>query len=157
MAQSIYGERDSIYFMQDDGEFSEEEKDAEAMYIYQRCMTNAFQKVYFNCECIAGAFRQEREKVGAYVPQSKIYNELFGVDQRACVSPENIAGDNYESCMRFANIGRPREKNNEEYCGCVANKVARDFGNKPYLRTAYIENLRVDAMSYCDQAPILRR
>ncbi|MCI5059993.1 MAG: hypothetical protein MRY79_02855 [Alphaproteobacteria bacterium] len=156
-AHAFYGERDSIYYMQDDGEFSEEEMDLEAMYVYEQCTYNALQKVYFNCECISGAFRQEREKVGPYVPLSKIYSDLFRDNERGCANTTEIAGDNYKSCMEYARIAWARERNNEEYCGCVANRVAKDFAKEPYLRTKYIENLRLEAMSHCRRTPLSSR
>ena len=43
-AHAQYEVKDSFYFMKDDNEFSDEEKDEEAQYVYQLCEGNIFQK-----------------------------------------------------------------------------------------------------------------
>lgn len=148
-AQSFEAEKDTYYFLKGDGEFSDEEKDEEAFYIYQQCSSNIMQRVYFNCECVAGAFRQIRDSDEKLRPQSMILDEIFEDDSRGCINKPAIAGENYRFCLNYANTMRARSKENEGYCTCVANKVADDFGNNPKLKTKNIENLRTDALVSC--------
>lgn len=149
-AHALYEVKDTVYFMKDDNEFSSEEMDEEAVYVHGICSKNKIQSAYFDCNCIAGAYRQEREKVGPYKPQSHILNELFDKNERGCANAEQIAGDTYAYCTNYAKSFRYREKNNEKYCQCVANKMARSFQKKPKLSMSYISRLRVNALSACE-------
>jgi len=54
--------KDSSYYLSDDGIFSDEEKDAEAEIIKQRCEIGTLTRIYYNCTCIAGTFRQKRDE-----------------------------------------------------------------------------------------------
>lgn len=145
---AAYEVKDSYYFMKDDGEFSPEEKDEEAQYVYEECERNAFQKIYYDCGCIAGAFRQERDKE-KLIPQGQIVSDLFDNKELGCANTTAIAGNTYEFCNEFAKVFRSRKKNNQQYCECVANKVAHDFTKEPRLRTRYMEKLRSNAMLSC--------
>lgn len=140
--------KDSFYFMKDDGEFSDEEKDEEAAYIYEVCETNVFQRTYYNCECIAGAFRQERDKE-KLIPQNTLLNSLYSENKKDCTNKTAIAGEAYQFCQHFAKTYRNREKNNQQYCECVARKVAKDFATRPILRAGYIGGLKTDALVSC--------
>ncbi len=148
-AHALYEPKDSIYFMLHDGEQSPEEMDEEAMYVYERCEANKMQRTYFKCECIAGAFRLEREKKGPFVPQSTIVNDLFNENERGCTNKAAIAGDAYEFCEEHVKTFSPRARGNKKYCECVGNKMAKDFAKEPKLRTYYIEDLTSDAMGFC--------
>ena len=143
-----YEVKDSFYFMKDDGEFSAEEKDEEAEYIYQKCEKNSIQRVYFDCACLAGAFRVARDKE-KLVPQSTIVNSILTRDSRGCANTVAIAGDAYEFCTEYARVFRSRRKNNENFCGCVANKMALDFKKTPVLRKRKIEKMRTKALVSC--------
>ena len=92
-AHAVYQVKDAFYFMKDDNEFSSEEMDEEARYVHGTCSDNSIRSVYFDCSCIAGAYRQEREKVGPYVPQSHILNGLYGKSEKGCANTEAIAGE----------------------------------------------------------------
>lgn len=140
--------KDSYYFMKDGSDFSPEEKDEEALYVYGQCENNIFQKTYFDCGCIAGAYRQERDN-GPLIPQNTLLNSLYTNNQRGCTNTVAIAGDAYEFCDHYAKIYRKREKNNEQYCECVANTVARSFAKTPHLKLGYIGGLRTDALLSC--------
>ena len=141
-------QKDSFYFMKDDNEFSDEEKDEEALYVHGICQQNVFQRTYFDCACIAGAFRQERDKEDL-VPQANLLNSLYSDKRQECINKVAIAGDAYEFCQHYARTYRSREKNNQQYCECVANKVARDFAKRPELRANYISALQTDALISC--------
>lgn len=143
---------DSFYYMKDDGIFSDEEKDEEAMHIYQRCNGNYLRRLYYDCSCIAGQFRLERD-VGELVPQSIILNKVYNGRNTPCANTVNIAGNSYSKCLTYTASMRKlaTEENNEEYCTCVANKFALDFTKKPLLNLRYIENMQTDSMMECER------
>jgi len=152
-AYAIYEVKDEIYYMTDDNKFSDEEKDQEATYIYARCQNNALEKIYYNCECVAGAFRTERDRREDFIPQDVVYNSLFTKDiapRYNCANDVEIAGDAYQKCMTYSKVQRKRKGYHDEYCSCVANKMARNFKKEPQLRMSHISDLRVDAMLTCD-------
>ena len=142
--------KDSFYFMKDDGIFSDEEKDEEAEYIHQQCTKNIFKNVYYDCTCIAGAFRVQRDEE-KLIPQSKILENLVSKKNTQCINTAAIAGDAYKFCYDYVKIFRSRDKNNEQYCGCVANKTAHSFKENPVLRTRNIEKIRSKAMLSCNR------
>lgn len=142
--------KDSYYFMLDDGKMSPEEMDEESVVVYDSCNNNLYQKRYFNCECIAGLFRQVREKDGPMRPQDDIVYQLYREEaSKKCVNQTDIAGTTYEDCQNYARSFRAREKDNEDYCGCVARNVVKKFTKKPYLSLDYISQLNTDSMLAC--------
>ncbi|NCO04187.1 MAG: hypothetical protein GW903_08360 [Alphaproteobacteria bacterium] len=151
-AFAYYEVKNSYYFMKDDGEFSDDEKDQEAMYVYEQCQGNALRAIYFDCACIAGAFRQIRDEDEFIRPQETILQTLFDDDSRGCVNEERIAGQAYLNCSEYAAAMRHRRKDNEEFCECVANDVARKFSDDPRLRSLHIQNLQTNAYSQCNPA-----
>lgn len=148
-AQSKYDVQDSFYFMKDGSEFTDEEKDLEAQYVYRQCQENTIRNIYFDCGCIAGAFRQERDKP-ILIPQDQIINSLLNDDSRGCANTVALAGETYEFCSEYAKVFRDRERDGPEYCKCVANKVAREFKRKPTFKNDNIETIRTNAMLSCD-------
>lgn len=140
--------KDSFYFMKDDGFFSPEEKDEEAEYMYQQCQNNNFQKIYFDCACIAGDFRNQRD-LEILMPQGEIYAAITNNPKPECINTVTIAGDTFEQCMEYSKTFRSRAKNNEAYCTCSANKAALDFKKKPRLTLNNIEKIRSGAMVSC--------
>ncbi|MEM9470248.1 MAG: hypothetical protein AAF988_08810, partial [Pseudomonadota bacterium] len=142
--------KDSFYFMKDDGEFSDKEKDSEAAYIYQRCLTSAFRRKYFDCACIAGAYRAERDKPDL-IPQQRILDIVYNDPNTQCVNSMGIAGNSYDSCMLAASVFRTRktEEENEKHCQCVANQTATNFGNNPKMNLRHIERISINANLYC--------
>lgn len=150
-AHAIYDIKDSFYFMKDDGVFSDEEKDEEAMYVYGQCAGNSMQRVYYNCACIAGAFRQIRDEDGDNIrPQSTILQTLYRSDARGCVNEERIAGDAYQLCSEYAISLRKRASDNEDYCSCVANTMVDKFTDDPKLISIHIQRLRTKAFVECE-------
>lgn len=151
-AQWMYDVQDSFYFMKDDGEFSDEEKDLEAQYVYRMCSENSIQSTYFDCACIAGAFRQERDKPDL-VPQDTLINNILINDSRGCANTAAIAGDTYEFCSSYAKIFRARQKDGEKYCKCVANRSANAFKKNPSFGKNNIEKIRTNALLSCERNP----
>lgn len=150
---------DSVYYTLDDGKMSREEMEAETRYVHAKCMNHVYQSQYFDCACIAGAFLKEREKRGPMALQETILTELYrtGGQTAKCGNGPVIAGKVYQECMDAAQFFRRLETNNEQYCQCTSNRVARDFTSYPYLRIAYIRQLNVNAMLACErQFPAVR-
>lgn len=145
------GVPDSYYYMMDDGEFSEEEMQKETSFIYQDCRMNILRKIYYDCECIAGAFLQQREKLGPMEPQQNILGTLFRGGGTECVNTPDIAGRNYRDCMEYTKYFRTEKSDalNESYCQCVANTVAQKFSRAPDLSMKYISAIRTDALVSC--------
>ncbi|MCB1529683.1 MAG: hypothetical protein H6853_03570 [Rhodospirillales bacterium] len=143
--------KDSYYFMRDDGEQSPEEMEEEALYVFETCDTNVYQKNYFDCACIAGAFLKERERLGSIAPQEEIVHSLYRNGPPECTNTSVIAGEAYQNCLRSSAIFREFKKDNEEYCSCVGKTAAKKFAQMPYLRTDYIEQIHVDSMVLCNE------
>lgn len=141
--------KDTYYFLKGDGEFTDEEKDEEALYIHSLCYKNTMQRAYFNCECIAGAFRVKRDTDEQLRPQSTILTELFDGEASKCVDKPKIAGMSYNFCADYAKISRSYATKNEEFCSCVGNTVANQFEQNPLLRTHHVQRLRTNALTAC--------
>jgi len=142
--------KDSIYFMMDDGEMSPEEMQEEAIYVKEQCQNNPVKGLYYNCECIAGAFLMRRELIGPMYPQNNLVYDIFTDDSINCAYPEQIAASGYATCQEYVRFFRTRRDDNDEYCECVGNRLAITFSEDPRLKTDYIENLRADARKYCE-------
>lgn len=144
------GVKDSYYYMKDDGIFSEAEKDEEAIYIYQQCKLNAIIGTYFDCGCIAGTFRMQRE--GDLVPQDTILQDIYHDENSQCGNPAAIAGEEFGYCMESyqsdTNLAR-RGINAPQMCTCYANEVATRFSAKPKMNTKYMSSIKSSAMIYC--------
>ena len=121
--------------------------------MYRLCEINAYQKRLFNCACLAGAFLQQREKLGPMVMQYEIYETITNSPEvsSSCANTPEIAGQAYNSCLTFAENYGPTEFDPDtiDVCTCVANKVARDFTKLPRLSPQYVQILRSDAMTSC--------
>lgn len=145
--------KDSIYFTMDDGVMTQEEMEEEAHYVHGQCARHVNLRLYFDCACIAGAFLREREARGPLILQEEILTELYrtGGKTAKCGNGPAIAGSIYRECLVFADSFRRLETNNEEYCQCVGNRVARNFTGYPYMRLAYISRLRTNALLSCER------
>jgi hypothetical protein len=140
--------KDSFYFMKDDNFFSDEEKDEEAEYIHRQCERSTFQHIYYDCACMAGAFRVKRD-AEKLIPQDQILEELLDDKESPCVNTAAIAGETYKFCYDYVSVFHSRDKNNVKYCKCVANKTAHSFKKKPVLESKNIEKIRSKAMQNC--------
>ncbi len=149
-AQDMAEEQDSFTFTMDDGIMTQEEMEKEAQYAFRLCDTNIYQRAYFDCQCVAGAYLLEREKAGPMKLQSAIFDDIMRKGTARCANTEQIAGDSYTSCMAHVNTYRELSPDKEGYCTCVANKTANDFTKYPRLDIGYIENIRLNSMVWCD-------
>lgn len=145
--------KDSIDYTLDDGVMSKEEMEMEAQDVYALCNQNAYQKKFFNCSCLAGAFLQQREKRGPMITQNEIFTIITNSAETdaSCANVAEMAGNAYNSCISFStNYSRTEmDTSNEDYCTCAANKSARDFSKAPRLSSQYIEEIRRNAMIVC--------
>lgn len=143
---------DSTYYTIDDGIMDQDEMMEEADTMYRLCELNAYQKKYFDCGCFAGAYLQQREKLGPIATQSDIYESVTNsaTTSNSCANTERIAGEAYDDCLRFASQFRELARDNDEYCTCAANKMANDFAKTPRLSSGYITNIRTNAMEFCE-------
>lgn len=150
-APGTYIVKDSVYFTMDDGIQSPEEMEEEALYVKGSCESNAYQKLYFDCACLAGAFLQQREKLGPMTPQHNILEMLTKSRRATCANATQIAGLAYKDCLDYAAMSRELEtdQENESYCACTGNKTAKDFARAPRFDIGYIRRVKSQAMSYC--------
>ena len=142
--------KDSYSFMKDDGIFSDEEKDEEAEYVYKSCSNNSFHSIYYDCGCVAGSFRLQRD--GELVPRDHILGKIYRNEKSQCANTLGIAGEMYGDCMsNFGNDTNLKRRGIEatKMCSCFANKVAVDFSKTPKMQTSYIKALQVNAYTYC--------
>ncbi len=145
--------KSNLDYIMDDGKMSPEEMEMEAQDMYKLCNGNIYEKTYFNCSCQAGAFLQQREKLGANVMQHQIRKIITNSAQvsPSCVNVESLAGKAFKDCMSHS-LGYSEteiDRNNPEYCTCTANKFVNDFTKAPRLVMGYIEGLRSKAMTDC--------
>ena len=140
--------KDSYYFMKDDGVFSDEEKDEEAEYVYKSCLNNSFHSVYYDCGCVAGSFRLQRD--GELVPRDHILRNIFNNNKSQCANTLGIAGEMYQNCIGvYGNDSSLVRRGIDipKMCSCYANRVAIDFTKKPMMKTRYIGSLQGEAYS----------
>ncbi len=143
--------KDSVYYTWDDGIMTPDEMEMEANDVYRLCEANVSQKNLFKCGCLAGAFLQQREKYGPTMPQHKILRELTITNPvPSCANTDMVAGDSYTACMSQMAPLRPLVTDNEEYCVCVANKVAKDFAKAPVMSPAYVREMSYNSMIFCN-------
>jgi len=143
---------DSTYYTLGDGVMDENEMMEEADGMYQLCDMNGYQKKYFDCGCFAGAYLQQREKLGPIATQGEIYTAITNSAKtsKSCAKTAEIAGDVYKECQEFTQRFRELAPDNDQYCTCVANKVASDFTKTPRLSANYITAVQTDAYSFCE-------
>lgn len=141
--------RDSIDYTIDDGIMTKAEMVQEAEYIFGLCTNNAFQKKYFDCRCLSGAFLSERERLGPTAMQFDIMQRLTNSDKAVCASPANLAGDTYSMCMEYNKYFRELAHDQEDMCICAANKAASEFAKNPRLDPSYVGMLNTRYMIFC--------
>lgn len=148
-------EKNRLYFLRDDGEFSEEEKDEEAQYIYGLCTTNYMLGTFFDCACVAGAFRMERDVSDDI--QDSILNRIYNETKSPCINSSGIAGSVYKECQKSysKNSGLIRKGiDPDEMCQCYANEVALTYEIKPVFRKDYISSIKTKSYIYCTSGGI---
>ena len=94
----------------------------EAEEFHQKCQTNPKYYQYYNCDCLASNYLDERVKVGPKESQSGVFLSI----KRTCFDGTFAAGKRYESCITDGTIF-PRGQEPEAYCECYANEFAAVF------------------------------
>lgn len=150
MAQKI---KNSLDYTMDDGIMDEEEMMMEAQDMYKLCTRNAYQRKRFKCDCLAGAYLQQREKLGPTIMQHEIYKIITNSKEvnPNCVNTEDMAADVYKQCMGLAinDMRTELSPDNDSFCTCVANRSANQFKKAPRMAMPYIESIRMNAYEYC--------
>ena len=148
--------KDRMYFLQNDGVFSEEEKDEEALYVYESCKRKQLYNDFFECGCVAGIFRMERET--SKDRQGLILNKIYNNRGSPCINVPGIAGSSYEQCKAdykgsssLIRSGVPLEK----MCQCYGNHVAHHYTKKPIFTFEYIMFLKKQANVDCRLDPVM--
>jgi len=96
----------------------------EAKIFEQYCRTQANFSPYYNCECLAAAFLNERIKQGPEAARSSVMLQI----ENNCYDATQAAGIQYDTCMGNALL-LPRNIQPEDYCTCYANTFAVIFEN----------------------------
>jgi hypothetical protein len=144
--------QDSVFFTLDDGVMTRAEMEQEAQYIFGQCGMNPYRSLYFDCECLSGAFLLERERLGPTVPQFEIMEQLTRSGKSACANTANMAGESYRNCMEMRRtfFAMASPERNEEICSCAGRKAAFDFSERPVQSPSYTASLMSEAMVYCE-------
>lgn len=144
--------RDSAYYLKD-GEFTDAEKDEEALYIFQKCNNNTIQKQLYDCSCVSGSFRNARDSE-KLIPQSLILSTIYNEKDSTCANVTGVAGKTYENCMNNAKYYDESKtvEESSKYCSCLANKSARDFSKSPKLDLRYFGRIKTQAAKICRAA-----
>ncbi len=111
--------------------------------IFQECTQSDLLSTYYDCQCQAMRFLDERILAGPEVYYGHIRNNL----RKECLNLPGIAGMSLGVCneqMQAQNF-----KNYDKLCECFANTVARNFAKRPYLESRNIISLQRDAYVSC--------
>jgi hypothetical protein len=143
--------KDSVFFTMDDGIMTPEEMQQEAMYVHGLCDSNPMQRQYYDCECFAGAFLVQREKLGPTVMQEQIIMDMTATGKSTCADTAAVAGKYYQNCLdiqtTYYELSTPEE--NEAICSCAARVGANDYGKQPFLDATFIAGTLNNAITYC--------
>lgn len=114
--------------------------------IFERyCKTQANFRPYYNCECLAANFLNERIAQGPEATRSAIMLQI----ETTCYDATESAGIQYETCMGNALL-LPRNVNPEEYCTCYANTFSKIFeGMKAKISPPSIMKVQTEAHTEC--------
>lgn len=88
------------------------------------CSRNSQMNLYYNCECMGGAYLDERIRRGPNVAASSIRLALGSGTK--CKDASGIAGQQYENCFNMP-VELPDDTSPQEYCECYANEFAKEF------------------------------
>lgn len=111
---------------------------------YRKCERQGSFSKYYNCECVAIAYLDERIKQGPEPHSQTLLRQVV----TQCPYPEGIAGVSYMKCedmMGFSVVG-----DLEEFCTCFANFVSEKFTERPSQHSGYISALHRQAMGECN-------
>lgn len=118
----------------------------EAQRFFEQCGQDYTLKQYYDCECLAVKYLDDRIASG---PDKNSQNILMSI-RGYCHDATIAAGETYSSCMTDGTIFPPGQTA-EQYCTCFANTFAKLFnesGRIPSSRTSVF--LQTQAHIKCD-------
>lgn len=104
----------------------------EAQRFFEQCETDYNLSQYYNCECLAVRYLDERVEF----PRKNEQSILLSI-RNSCHDATNAAGETYNSCMTNGTIFPPGV-DPEAYCKCFASNYATLFekaGRSPSSKT----------------------
>lgn len=110
---------------------------------YQKCENQGVFSKYYNCECVAIAYLDERIKQGPGPHSQTLLRQVV----TQCPFPEGTAGISFRKCtdmMMMTVVG-----DLDKFCTCFANFVSKKFTERPSQHSEYISFLHRQAMGEC--------
>jgi len=124
----------------------------EAAQVQQKCESGYVLSQYFNCECRALKYLEERVRQGEFVEASQIEASI----QNECRDSTMAAGMEYGDCLKQY-TGLAKDQDPEEFCTCYANTYSDLMDRlKPYVRARTIVQIRTRALQTCSN-PVYAR
>ncbi len=107
---------------------------------------------YYNCDCLAAEYLQERIK-NPNIDESAIMMEI----SHSCVDASEAAGYQYERCLGNSPL-LPRKMDPQEYCTCYANTYAKAFERyKTSVNSKVIVELQTQAHIACTNPALAKK
>lgn len=128
-----------------------EEVIEEAEQIEQRCTDSSTMSVYYDCECWAMRFLEQRLIRGPEVSQNSVMMDI-GTE---CPNTPAIAGYAYNTCIHQGISTFPSGQDPEEYCECVGNSYAKLYERSGQTLTSslIVKMKTISALSCTKQPP----
>lgn len=119
---------------------------SEAAEVQKTCEKGFVKSQYFDCECRALKYLEERVKQGEFAEPSLIIMNI----QDECRDSTEAAGQEYLSCFKqYINLV-PDNKDPEEFCQCFANTYSDLIDRfKPNVRAKTMVQFRTRALLTC--------
>lgn len=124
---------------------------AEAEQIKGICQAHHRMSIYYECECWAMRFLEQRLVRGPDMDARIVMLDI----QAECPNMPAIAGYAYQSCISQGIDFFPKDQDPEEYCGCIGNSYAKLYarsGRRISSRLA-IQLRTIAALSCTKQQP----
>lgn len=128
---------------------TKEQLEAEAMEVHTFCSDNGYQKGIYSCECVSGAFLQMREWVGPAPTQSELMTKVYSSANPNCANITLISDNVMRNCMAGRKVFNEMATDTEEYCVCVAQKVAEFYKKQPDPQPGYMQAVQMYANTEC--------
>lgn len=128
-----------------------EEAIVEAQKIKQDCAADPMMSRYYDCECRAMRFLEQRIKRGPEDGASAVMLDIGG----DCQNLPALAGWAYNGCIHQGIDFFPAGQDPEEYCSCVGNSYAKLFARakKSYSSRLIVEMKTLATLSCTKQPP----
>lgn len=125
----------------------------ESRLVYKNCKANSTKRLYYDCQCLAFEFLQERIEAGPDASMSSIEFSLQG----KCRDATEAAGFEYSECLKGYNMFPPGT-DPEKFCACYANAFVQNIDEAaPILQSSTITPLKVRARVTCQNPTLARK